>query len=981
MPLLDVDAATWSALNRLLDEALDLPPAERERWLARLPEAARALAPRLRALLSRAGDESLGRLPRLGTVAGEEEEPGEPGATAGDVIGPYRLVRLLAEGGMGAVWLGERADGMVQRPVAVKLLHGSWQRAALAERMAREREILAALGHPHIARLYDAGVTEEGLPWLALEYVEGRHLDAWLRDERPVLRARLGLFLQVARAVAHAHAHLVIHRDLKPSNILVTAEGEARLLDFGIAKILEQGSAEETELTRLGGRALTPGYASPEQIAGHPLGVASDVYSLGVVLFEMLTGARPYELARDTPAALEEAILSTEPRRPSEAARDPAQRRALRGDLDTVVRMALRKRPEDRYPTANAFAEDVERWLGGRPVAAQPDSRAYRLRKLVGRNKLAFGAGLAVALAVLAGAGVSLWQARVARAEQRRAEEVKEFIASVFREADPYAGRGRTLSAADLLGQARERISRRLGPGSAMRVELLGIVGASLNGLEDYQAAEQALTQAAEEGTRALGALHPMTLRARVALLEPRRMLGKTRELQEEIAALSPHLERIARESPRDRIKVVEHEAHLALDEGRYADGERFAREAFDLAAQALGERDEYTGALSGLLSVAYSFTHKRAEALEAAERALRSALAVHDDDPRHPGVVDARMSHGHALAEVGRLDDGIAEMGRAVDDAVAALGPESAMVGFFSGRLAENRVAAGDVAQALKDADRHLAILTRTAVPGSYNFASTLALHGAVLLAARRAEAALPELTRAADGLAQALGAGHDQVYSARLDRALALAYLGDGAGARRQLDDAEREHTGPARGREHKPLFVAGVLRRLAGEPAEAVRLHAAALGAVAPGPAAGRKRMGILAEKGLAELDAGADREALESLGAALEASGRLQSHPSPLRADVLVGLGRALMSQGKPKEALPLLQRADAFWRDLDPGSRWAGEAALRLGKCFEALGRRNEAREALARARVTLARSPIPADARLLRLARLPVASR
>jgi len=332
------DSALWARLNRLLDEALDLPPGERRLWLDRLPPEHADLEERLRALLSHAGEgggaalETLPKLEAGSTAAGgtEGSDPVSGSDRTGEAVGPYRLVRLLGEGGMGSVWLAERRDGMLSRPVALKLPRGAWSRPGLSERMAREREILASLNHAHIARLYDAGLGHDGQPYLALEYVEGRPIDRYVREERLDLRARLGLFLQVAEAVAHAHARLVVHRDLKPSNILVTAGGEVRLLDFGIAKLLEQGRAEETELTRLSGRALTLAYASPEQIEGKPLGVASDVYSLGVLLYELLAEARPYRLERDTPAALEEAILKTDPPRPSSVARDPRLGRAVR---------------------------------------------------------------------------------------------------------------------------------------------------------------------------------------------------------------------------------------------------------------------------------------------------------------------------------------------------------------------------------------------------------------------------------------------------------------------------------------------------------------------------------------------------------------------------------------------------------------------------------------------------------------------------
>ena len=242
------------------------------------------------------------------------------GDQPGDTIGSYRLLRELGSGGMGVVWLAERSDGLVKRPVALKLPHQVWQRAGLAERMAREREILATLTHPNIARLYDAGLTAGHRPFLAIEYVEGHPIDTYCRDHRLDAGARVRLFVQVANAVAYAHAKLVVHRDLKPANILVDADGQVRLLDFGIAKLLDQHQARETALTELSGRPLTLDYASPEQIRGEPLTIGSDVYSLGVVLYELLSGARPYKLKRDSRGALEDAILEADPPLPSAVA-------------------------------------------------------------------------------------------------------------------------------------------------------------------------------------------------------------------------------------------------------------------------------------------------------------------------------------------------------------------------------------------------------------------------------------------------------------------------------------------------------------------------------------------------------------------------------------------------------------------------------------------------------------------------------------
>jgi WD40 repeat protein/TPR repeat protein len=421
----------FSRLSELLDESIDLDPGARMSWLGELVHAEPALAAILREMFASQSHpqareflETQDFVARhLGAVVA-----GNP-SLIGKRFGPYRVLALLGHGGMGSVWLADRVDGMFRRQVALKLIHPALFGPAMTERLAREREILAGLDHPNIARLLDAGVADDAQPYLALEYVAGVPLTEYCDTHRLSIRERLELFRQVLSAVQFAHAHLVIHRDLKPSNILVTEEGRVHLLDFGIAKLLTAAEAEETELTRLGGRALTPDYASPEQIAGSPISTAADVYSLGVMLYELLTGVRPYRLTRDSRAALEEAILLADPVMPSRravtqeaaSARSTSVKklsRSLKGDLDTIIVKALKKSPSERYPTVNAFDQDIARYLGGEVVLAQRDHFAYRAYKFARRHRVAI-AGAGVLLLTLAGGlAATAYEARVASGQR-----------------------------------------------------------------------------------------------------------------------------------------------------------------------------------------------------------------------------------------------------------------------------------------------------------------------------------------------------------------------------------------------------------------------------------------------------------------------------------------------------------------------------------------------------------------------------------
>ncbi|HET7864866.1 MAG TPA: protein kinase, partial [Burkholderiaceae bacterium] len=475
--LKDLDPVQARRVAALLDEGLDLDPAQRAAWRASV--AARepllhALVEGMLADMARSDAHTSDRAETAALIARRIAKATRAQTSlAGQMFGPYRVQQLLGHGGMGSVWLALRVDGLFERQVALKLVHVGLAGQALAERFARERRILGSLDHPHIARLLDAGLSEQGQPYLAIEYVEGMPLTAYCDAQRLSLRARVQIMMQVLSAVQYAHQNLVVHRDLKPANILVTPDGQVRLLDFGIAKLLTDGQASETELTHQGGRVLTPDYASPEQIGGGTVSTASDVYSLGVVLYVLLCGQRPYQLRRDSRAALEEAILSAAPLRPSQLvlgkeaalARGCANAKrlaqSLAGDLDTIILKALKKDPAERYATVDALMQDLQRHLDGRPVLARPDSAAYRLMKFVVRNRLKVAGGLVMGGLLLAGAGVSLWQAREARAqatlaqrETQRAQAVQAFLIDIFKanstqQADPQ--RARQTTARELL--------------------------------------------------------------------------------------------------------------------------------------------------------------------------------------------------------------------------------------------------------------------------------------------------------------------------------------------------------------------------------------------------------------------------------------------------------------------------------------------------------------------------------------------------
>jgi len=473
----------WPELSRLLDDALELPDAARADWLAaqesRDPEAGAWLRRVLGHASAATAPEYLER-PRIDRGPDDDVQPGA-------TIGVYRLLREIGTGGMGVVWLARRADGQLDRDVALKLPHVHLLAGAVRERFARERNILARLNHPHIATLYDAGLAANGRPYLALEYVDGVPMTQWCRERGAGIDARLELMRQVMDAVEFAHARLVVHRDLKPSNVLVTADGSVKLLDFGIAKMLAADDASEASgtLTRIGHRMATPGYSAPEQLAGMAVTTRADVYALGVMLYELLCGQRPFaDIQASAPAPDAEPPRCSTKVDPDFAATvggsDGATlRRALRGDLDAILAKAIDPSPDLRYGSVEAFAADLQRYRAHEPIMAQRIGRVAVAAKFVRRHRLGTAFAAALVIAIGTGVGLVAWEANEAAQQARRAEAAKAFLVDIFSASDPRIAsntpRGQ-ITARDLLDLGATRIEREFADDPRTQIDLLGTV-------------------------------------------------------------------------------------------------------------------------------------------------------------------------------------------------------------------------------------------------------------------------------------------------------------------------------------------------------------------------------------------------------------------------------------------------------------------------------------------------------------------------
>ena len=539
----------YQQVKQVYLDAMDCDPVARSAWLAQRCGADEALRLEVEALLR----ESVETAPFLETPPPLPDFPMLPRRQAADErigqrIGPYKILREIGQGGMGAVYLAERADEQFRKRVALKVVKRGMDTEEILSRFRHERQILASLEHPNIARLIDGGTTEDGLPYFVMEHIEGQPMDLYCSSQKLSTDERLKLFRVVCGAVHYAHQNLVVHRDLKPSNILVTANGSVKLLDFGIAKILNPDLLLETvPPTRTWERPMTPAYASPEQVRGQAITTASDVYALGVILYELLTGQRPYVFKGYAPHEIAKVVCETEPDKPSTAvvrvssvdrttpnAENDKLSKQLKGDLDNIVLMALRKEPLRRYASVEQFSEDIRRHLDGLPVIAREDTFRYRSGKFIARNRLAVAAAAVFAL-LLAGflATTLLQSARVARERDRaerervKAEKVSSFLVDLFKVSDPDKVRGAQITTREVLDKGADKIRAELKDQPESQATLLHTVGEVYYSMGLYERSAVLLEEAVQLRRQTLGKDHPDLARSLTALAQSAFDLGQ----------------------------------------------------------------------------------------------------------------------------------------------------------------------------------------------------------------------------------------------------------------------------------------------------------------------------------------------------------------------------------------------------------------------------------------------------------------------
>jgi serine/threonine-protein kinase len=803
----------------ILDQVTALPERERTAAVARLCAGDRALVDEVMSLLEHAG--RVGAFLETPALGGDFRLlPATPSVAAnrdddiiGRRVGHYRLERRIASGGMGTVYLASRADEQFTQRVALKIVKRGMDTDEILARFRRERQTLAALEHPAIARLIDGGATEAGQPFLAMEFVEGEPIDAYCDRRRLDVVARLELFLVVCEAVSYAHQKLVVHRDLKPGNILVTSEGRPKLVDFGIATVLD--AADAGSVTAALDRRLTPEYASPEHIAGRAVATTSDVYSLGVILYELLTGRRPYYWTTRALDDIQRVIADTDPPAPSASVRRTTSQsegreaaalrrttperlaRRLRGDLDTIVLAALRREPERRYPSVEQLALDLRRHLGQLPVSAHRDSFAYRARKFVRRHALATCAAALAFLFLAAGGSAFAWQAREARRERDRAltaraqsEAITQFLQDMLASVDPSRS-GRNVTVQEVLHAAARRLETELRGQPLVRASLHETVGSTYLALGLYEEAETQLRAAYDIRVEALGARHREVAESAIDLATA---LHAQHEFDEAVQLLDGAVAvcRAAGETSGAALTTaLSSLGAVRRAQGRLDDAESLQREALDVCrARGDAESLEVATCLNNLAGVLFA-RQRFDEAVPLLEDALRIRREQLGEE--HPLVAQGTDNLAVLLANTGDLDAAEPLYAKALELEIRLLGPEHPDVAVTRRNLAFLLTARGRYAEAETELRTCLAIRAKLfeasdarRVIAQIDLAKLLLAEGRGDEAARLVDAALAAtagLARETDArrAALALGAGFFE-------------RRGDGARAEELLSELER-------------------------------------------------------------------------------------------------------------------------------------------------------------------------------------------
>lgn len=797
----------WEKIQAIFHEALQRPPAERDDYVASATGGDRALGTRVNELLSaHFADPDFLETPLEWPERAALDVPSH----GHERIGPYQIVRPLGEGGMGVVYLANHSTPEFTRSVAIKVVRPGMDTDDVLRRFDTERQILASLNHAHIAQLYDAGATPDGRPYFVMEFVDGDRIDEWVTRTRPSLEQRLRLFQQICGAVQYAHQNLVVHRDLKPGNVLVTPDGSAKLVDFGIGRILSDSSAPSGDVTHTQARVLTPDYAAPEQFTGSALTTAVDVYSLGVLLFELLTGRRPGRERRNgTPVGTDPTSATAS--RPSDAVRrredlsptDRARRaRALRGDLDNIVAKAIRDDPARRYGSAAELAADIDRHLAGRTVQARPDSLAYRASTFARRNPwlLATAATVLVASTGFA-VTTGIQSARIAR-ERDKAQEVQSFLLETFGASTAEGAEGDSVSVRQLLDGQRDIVSTLYAADPEMEAEMLSVLAEAYERLGLYDPAAELATRALEASTALRGGDHPDVAHGLNVMGWIVHRRGDSAEGAELLARSVAMWRRLGERDPSGLARALNDLGSVLDQRGETEQAESVLREALALRQTVDGEYDRGVAVTSSNLAVLLYRQGDHAGADSLGQLALERLRSTVGPDHQRTFVAQSNLATFRWVA--GDLE-GAAELHEDLLERTTRIqggdNPRtaSAMVTYASLLRAQGR--ANDAETMLREA---LQIQEASLDPSHPDIGNTTRILGVILQQSGRPEEGLDYLERATQVNRSAYGPTHPLVGESLVGVGIAHEQLGRVAAALSAYAEAA-EILSAARGPDH--------------------------------------------------------------------------------------------------------------------------------------------------------------------------------
>lgn len=884
----------WRQIEEMFHAVLEIPPQQRASFLeAQCGDNAelRSEIEKLVAALSDSDEQIVDSLTEAAANLVSEKEPLR--------FGKYSVVRVLGHGGMGSVYLAVRNDDQYRQQVAVKFIPTGFAGPEMILRFRTERQILAMLSHPNIARLLDGGVTSDGVPYLVMEYIEGRPIDRFIDERHLSIPERLELFLRVCEAVQYAHQNLIVHRDIKPGNVLVTSDGQPKLLDFGIAKLLEPGTVGQTvPLTARTERLMTPGYASPEQIRGENITTATDVYALGVLLYEMLAGKPAFETANLTPSAIERLVCETQPPRPSTVTAE-----SIPPDLDNIVQKAMQREPARRYHSAGDLAADVTRYLTGYPVSARPDSLWYRTSKFVTRHAWGVSAA-ALVLTVVSALGVGLVvESSRARREARTSERVSAFLASLFQFSRPQVAQGRNISAREILDAGAQRIPRELANDPEVEARLLATVGRVYYSVG-------ALDRAEEIGKQALGL--------------SRRVLGE------------------------DSLTEAEAAGHIlglvAAGRGKYDEAENYYRDALRIFSRRQGPQSHEVAGILNNIAIA----EKRQQKWAAAEADFKRAIQIYSatTGPKSDGALMAKSNLALLFLQSGDYARADPLSREVLAERIKTLGLRYPSVAISTGNLADVEEGEGRLKDA--EATARLALERYRAAYGPGNWMLLNVINDLATIEGEEGkyQEALSLISQDLDMSAKLTGPRSDTTATVICTRARILLGMGDVRGARETVDrgmSIAPVAFAPDDTRLGQMLDARAEIELREGNPDAAVKdarkcleIEEKHFGHKGVDVASALIILGDVARA------RGDYSDAIAQYQDAIAAERTRWQGPHPVTARALFGLGRAELAEGRVHEATSDLQKALDMRRELlPPGHPDIAATVAALAECSQA----------------------------------------